>query len=139
MARPGNNKISKEPTQRQLRVGEIVRRAIDGTLRRGEIRVPELERMMITVPEVRMSPDLRNASIYVAPLGGGDGDALASLLNTHRKAVRGSITKDLSMKFMPNLKFFADNSYDEATKIDRLLRQPKVLADLQAPDTPDDE
>ncbi len=139
MARPGHNKISKEPTQRQLRVGEIVRRAIDESLRRGEVHAPELESAMITIPEVSMSPDLRNASVYVAPLGGGDGEALAAMLNKYRKPIRGSISKDLALKFMPNLKFFADNRYDEASKIDTLLRQPQVQADLQAPDTSDDE
>ncbi|MEP0521799.1 MAG: 30S ribosome-binding factor RbfA [Hyphomicrobiales bacterium] len=139
MARSGQKSVSKEPTQRMLRVGEIVRRAVDECLRRGEVREPELERIMVTVPEARMSSDLRLASVYVAPLGGGDGEALAKMLNTHAKFIRGRISKDLSLKFMPDVKFFADNRYDEATKIENLLRQPKVLADLAVPDDSDDE
>ncbi|MFK8035959.1 MAG: 30S ribosome-binding factor RbfA [Hyphomicrobiales bacterium] len=139
MARSGQKSVSKEPTQRMLRVGEIVRRAVDECLRRGEVREPELERIMVTVPEARMSSDLRLASVYVAPLGGGDGEALATMLNKHAKFIRGRISKDLSLKFMPDVKFFADNRYDEATKIENLLRQPKVLADLAAPDRDEDE
>lgn len=139
MARSGQKSVSKEPTQRMLRVGEIVRRAVDECLRRGEVREPELERIMVTVPEARMSSDLRLASVYVAPLGGGDGEELAKMLNTHAKFIRGRISKDLSLKFMPDVKFFADNRYDEATKIENLLRQPKVLADLAAPDSDEDE
>lgn len=139
MARSGQKSVSKEPTQRMLRVGEIVRRAVDECLRRGEVREPELERIMVTVPEARMSTDLRLASVYVAPLGGGDGEELAKMLNTHAKFIRGRISKDLSLKFMPDVKFFADNRYDEATKIENLLRQPKVLADLAAPDHDEDE
>lgn len=139
MARSGQKSVSKEPTQRMLRVGEIVRRAVDECLRRGEVREPELERIMVTVPEARMSTDLRLASVYVAPLGGGDGDELAEMLNKHAKFIRGRISKDLSLKFMPDVKFFADNRYDEATKIENLLRQPKVMADLAAPDRDEDE
>lgn len=139
MARSGQKSVSKEPTQRMLRVGEIVRRAVDECLRRGEVREPELERIMVTVPEARMSTDLRLASVYVAPLGGGDGEELATMLNKHAKFIRGRISKDLSLKFMPDVKFFADNRYDEATKIENLLRQPKVLADLAAPDRDEDE
>ncbi|MEH6725203.1 MAG: 30S ribosome-binding factor RbfA [Hyphomicrobiales bacterium] len=134
MGRSGHKSISKEPTQRMLRVGEVVRRAVDECLRRGEVREPELERIMVTVPEARMSSDLKLASVYVAPLGGGDGEELAKLLNGHAKFIRGRVAKDMTLKYMPEIKFFADNRYDEASRIENLLRQPKVLADLAAPD-----
>ncbi len=134
MGRSGHKSISKEPTQRMLRVGEVIRRAVDECLRRGEVREPELERIMVTVPEARMSPDLKLASVYVAPLGGGDGEHLAKLLNTHARFIRGRIAKDMTLKYMPDIKFFSDNRYDEASRIETLLRQPRVLADLEAPD-----
>lgn len=136
MGRSGHKSISKQPTQRMLRVGEVIRRAVDECLRRGEVRDPDLERIMITVPEARMSPDLRLASVYVAPLGGGDGEELARLLNGHSKLIRRRVARDMTLKYMPDIKFFADNRYDEASRIDSLLRQPKVLADLAAPDDP---
>ncbi len=134
MGRSGHKSISKEPTQRMLRVGEVIRRAVDECLRRGEVRDPDLERIMITVPEARMSTDLKLASVYVAPLGGGDGEELARLLNEHSKFIRRRVARDMTLKYMPDIKFFADNRYDEASRIENLLRQPKVLADLAAPD-----
>ena len=103
MGRSGHKSISKEPTQRMLRVGEVIRRAVDECLRRGEVRDPELERIMITVPEARMSSDLKLASVYVAPLGGGDGEELARLLNDHSKFIRRRVARDMTLKYMPDI------------------------------------
>ena len=123
----------KEPTQRMLRIGEIIRRSIDGVFRRGDIRDPDFQNLMITIPEVAMTPDLKIAKVYVAPLGGGDGEALATLLNKKCKFVRGRIAQDLSLKYTPSVKFYADMRYDEASRIEALLQRPQVQEDLAKP------
>lgn len=111
-----------------------MRRSVDECLRRGEVKAPELESLLVTVPEVSMSPDLKHAAVYVAPLGGGDGEALAKLLNAHKKAIRGKVARDMTTKFTPDLNFVADTRFDEASKIDALLRTSKVAPDLQDDD-----
>ena len=122
--------MNKPPSQRMLRVGELVRHALANLLTRGEIIDPIIESTVITVPEVRMSPDLKLASAYVTPLGGGDADKLVAALNNHKKFIRGRITGQLSLKYAPEVRFFADDTFDEATRIDNLLRSASVKRDL---------
>lgn len=121
----------KMPSQRQLRVGEIIRKAISESLTRGEVRDPVLETSVISVSEVKMSADLKIATVYIAPLGPQDITAIVSALADNAKFLRGRIGKALALKYTPNLRFQADNSFDEYAKVDALLRSPKVARDLE--------
>ncbi len=134
------------PTQRQLRVGEELRHVLAGVLARGELRDPALQDLSITVTQVRISPDLRNATAYVMPLGG---DRAADSLAALRRAapfLRGQVARSVDLRLVPQLDFAIDTSFDHAQRIDGLLRRPEVARDLPADDTdpaadpaPDDE
>jgi ribosome-binding factor A len=124
---------SSAPSQRQLRVAELVRHAIADALTRGEIMDPAVEGRVITVPEVRMSPDLRIATVFVMPLGGGDGQAVVKALAQNAKALRGVIARKVAVKFVPDLRFRLDDTFDYAGHIDSVLRRPDVARDLEAP------
>jgi ribosome-binding factor A len=114
-----------------LRVGEQVRAAITHVLQRDEIRDPLIEATVIAISEVRMSPDLKIATAYVTPLGERDHDALVAALNRNARAVRKHITPALrQMKYMPEIRFRDDTSFDNYQKIDELLRSPEVARDL---------
>ena len=114
-----------------LRVGEQVRAAITQVLQRDEIRYPLIEATVIAISEVRMSPDLKIATAYVTPLGERDHDALVAALNRNARAVRKHITPALrQMKYMPEIRFRDDTSFDNYQKIDELLRSPEVARDL---------
>lgn len=119
------------PTQRMLRVGELVRHALAGLFARGEIEDEVLSGAVITVPEVRMSNDLKLANAYVMPLGGERAAEIVEALNRHRKFVRGRIAPELDLKFAPELRFFVDTTFDEFGRIDALLRSERVQKDLQ--------
>ncbi len=115
---------------RQLRVGELIRHALAEMLVRGDIHDPVIETHMITVPEVRMSPDLRLATIYVTPLGGrGEEDVLAALDN-NKRYVRGEISRRVNLKFAPEIRFRIDERFGEAERIGKLLQTPAVQRDL---------
>jgi ribosome-binding factor A len=117
-------------SQRQLRVGELVRHALAEMLTRGEVHDPVLERHMITVPEVRMTADLRLATIYVMPLGGqGQTDVLAAF-DRNKRFLRGEIARRVNLKFAPDIRFHIDERFDEAERIEKLLRTPEVQRDL---------
>ena len=118
------------PTQRMLRVGELVRHALAGVFARGEIEDPLLEGKVITVPEVRMTPDLRLASAYIMPLGGEGATEIVEALNRHQRFIRGRVAPALDLKFAPDLRFFVDNTFDEFGKIDALLRSDRVQRDI---------
>jgi ribosome-binding factor A len=118
------------PSQRQLRVGELIRHALAEMLSRGEIYDPILASHVVTIPEVRLSPDLRLATIYVMPLGGKDVKEVLAALERHKKYIRGEIAHDVNLKFAPEIRFMADETFDEADRIDELLRSPKVARDL---------
>lgn len=122
------------PTQRMLRVGELVRHALSQVLARGEVMDPVIESATITVPEVRMTPDLKLANCYVMPLGGTNADEIAKALNRHHKFIRGRIAPMMDLKFAPDLKFFVDDTFDEASRIDALLRSDKVRRDIEGED-----
>ena len=117
-------------SQRQLRVGELVRHAIAEMLVRGDVHDPVIETHMITVPEVRMSPDLRLATVYVMPLGGRDADTVIAAFERNKKYLRGEIAHRVNLKFAPDLRFHLDERFDEAERIDKLLRSPAVSRDL---------
>jgi len=118
------------PSQRQLRAGELVRHALAEILSRGEVHDPVVQGHMITVPEVRMSPDLRKATIYVLPLGGRDQKEVLAALDRNRKYLRGEIARRVNLKFAPEIQFRLDRRFDEAERIERLLRTPAVRRDL---------
>jgi ribosome-binding factor A len=117
-------------SQRQLRVGELIRHALADMLTRGDVHDPVIESHMITVPEVSMSPDLRLATIYVMPLGGRDGKAVLDALERNKKFLRGDIAHRVNLKFAPDLRFRLDERFDEADRIEKLLRSPQVARDL---------
>lgn len=117
-------------TQRQLRVGEEVRHALAHLLERGELRDPELAGETVTVTEVRISPDLRKATVFVMPLGGDRVDTVVGALARARPFLRRRVAAEVNLKFVPELKFVADPSFDEAGHIDALLREPQVARDL---------
>jgi ribosome-binding factor A len=121
-------------SQRQLRVGELVRHAVAEMLTRGDVHDPVLESHMITIPEVRMSPDLRLATIYVMPLGGRDAEEVIAAFERHKKFLRGEIAHRINLKFAPDIRFRVDERFAEAERIDRLLRSPEVKRDLDHED-----
>lgn len=122
------------PSQRVLRMGELVRHALAEMLARGEIHDPVIETHTITIPEVAMTPDLRHATAYVMPLGGKDEKAVIEALNRNKKFMRGLLAKKIEAKFMPDLHFRLDERFDRAEKIDELLRRPEVARDLKRDD-----
>ena len=121
-------------SQRALRVGELVRHALSDMLTRGDVHDPVLEGRLVTVPEVRMSPDLRLATIYVMPLGGKDIEAVIEALERNKRYLRGEIAHRVNLKFAPDLRFRADERFDEAERIEKLLRTPAVQRDLKRED-----
>ena len=118
------------PSQRQLRVGELVRHALAELLARGEIHDEVLASQVLTIPEVRMSPDLRLATIFVMPLGGKDIEAVLAALEANKRYIRGEVARAVNLKFAPEVRFRADQTFDEALRIDRLLASDKVRQDL---------
>jgi ribosome-binding factor A len=121
----------KGPTQRQLRVGELIRHIMAEMLARGDVHDPVIEGRLITVPEVRMSADLRLATVYVMPLGGRDEGEVVAALERHKRFLRGEIAHRVNLKFAPDLRFRVDDRFDEAERIDKLLRSPDVARDLK--------
>jgi ribosome-binding factor A len=128
----GNRRAHKVtgPSQRQLRVGELVRHALSEMLTRGEIHDDVLQAHVVTVPEVRMSPDLRLATIYVMPLGGKDMEPVLAALERHKRYIRGEVAAAVNLKFAPEVRFVADETFEEAARIDQLLATDKVRQDL---------
>ncbi len=122
------------PSQRQLRVGETIRRALSDVLARGDVHDPELNRMSITVGEVRASPDLKIATAYVLPLGGqGQGEVL-KLLARNKGELRRMVSKQLTLKYAPDLRFQLDQTFDQMDETRRMLSQENVRRDADAPD-----
>jgi ribosome-binding factor A len=127
----------KGPSQRMLRVGELVRHALAALFARGEIEDEVLSGAVITVPEVRMSPDLKLASAYVMPLGGERATEIVEALNRHRKFVRGRVAPEIDLKYAPEIRFYIDETFDEFGRIDALLRTERVQRDLKRDDEDD--
>jgi ribosome-binding factor A len=120
----------KQPGQRQLRVGELIRHTLAQLLTRGDVHDPVLAGHLITIPEVRMSPDLRLATIYVMPLGGRDEAQVLEALERNKRYLRGVIAREVNLKFAPDIRFRIDDRFDEAERIESLLRSPAVKRDL---------
>ena len=113
-----------------LRVGELVRHALSGVFQRGEIEDELLAGVVVTVPEVRMSPDLKIANAYIMPLGGERADEVAAALNRHQRFIRGRIAPELDLKYAPEVRFHVDTTFDEFGRIDALLRSDRGQRDL---------
>ena len=122
------------PSQRMLRVGELVRHRLAELLARGDIHDDTLAGAVVTIPEVRMSPDLKLATVYVMPLGGNDVAPVLAALRRNQKYIRGEVARALNLKFAPDIRFREDESFEEATRIDRLLDSDRVKRDVQAKD-----
>ncbi|CAA7617604.1 30S ribosome-binding factor RbfA [Magnetospirillum sp. SS-4] len=127
---------NKPPSQRQLRVGEELRHAIANIIERGEFRDPGLQDRAITVTEVRVSPDLHNATVFVVPLGGGDPTPILAGLKRAKAFLRHEISRSVQLRAVPDLWFQADTTFDEASRIDDILRSPVVRRDLGLDDAP---
>ena len=129
--KPGHrDSATKGPSQRMLRVAELVRHKLAEMLARAEIHDDVLQDHVITIPEVRMSPDLKLATIYVMSLGGKDVKPVIAALERNKRFIRGEVAHTLNLKFAPDVRFRKDESFEEATRIDRLLDSPKVKQDL---------
>ncbi len=118
------------PSQRQLRVGELIRRTLSDVLNRGDVHDPDLNRMSITVGEVRTSPDLKVATAFVLPLGGQGREEALDALRRNRSELRRAVSKGLTLKFSPELRFVIDESFDRMDETRRLLGQDDVRRDL---------
>lgn len=127
MAKPAK---TSGPSQRQLRVGELIRHALAQMLARGEIHDDVLAKHVITVPEVRLSPDLRLATCYIMPLGGQDVAPVLKALTGHKRYIRGEIAHRVNLKYAPDVRFLQDESFAEAERIDALLYSDKVRQDI---------
>ena len=125
----------KAPSQRQLKAGELIRRALAEIINRSDLRDPALKGISVTIAEVRTSPDLKHAIVYAAPLGGiGDADAVIAGLQRCGRFLRGELGKEMKMKFTPRLKFELDRTFDTASDMAALLNRPDVKRDLDKAD-----
>jgi ribosome-binding factor A len=127
------------PSQRQQRVAELIRHALAEVLSRGDFQEDVLTKNVITIPEVRMSPDLKLATAYVMPLGGKDEDAVIKALEKNKKVLRQEVARRVNLKFAPDLRFRRDESFDEAARIDALLRSERVARDTGKPNMDDED
>ena len=134
-----NKRDGRLPSQRQLRVGEEIRHALADVLHRGDFRDPELRNLNITVTEVRISPDLRNATAFITPLGGGVAADALSALRRAAPFFRAQIARAINLKFAPTIGFEADTSFDYASRISNVLHSPEVARDLQRGRNGDDD
>jgi ribosome-binding factor A len=140
MTRKKGHRDSGTPggSQRQLRVGELVRHALADLLMRGEVHDPVIEGHLITIPEVRMTADLRLATVYVMPLAGRDTDDVIAAFERNKKFLRGEVAHQINLKFAPDLRFRVDDRFEEAARIDKLLRSPEVKRDLEKDESGDE-
>jgi ribosome-binding factor A len=120
----------RSPSQRQLRVGELLRHSLSEILTRGEVRDPDLENVPVTVTQVKPSGDMRHATVFVEPLGGKNAKTIVAALNRHKGFIRGLMGKTITLKFTPELRFLEDTSFAEAEKIETLLKSSRVQRDL---------
>jgi ribosome-binding factor A len=131
--------VGKPPSQRQLRVGELIRHALADMLQRGAVHDPDLDGVVVTVPEVRMSPDLQLATVYVMPLGGRKTDAVLAAFDRNRRYIRGEVARRVNLRLAPELRFRLDTSFEEGGHIDALLRSPEVRRDLDEDEGKDEK
>ena len=131
MTRKSTHSGAKAPSQRMLRVGELIRHRIAELLARGEVHDDVLASHVITIPEVRLSPDLKLATVYVMPLGGNDVKPVVEALTRNKKYLRAAVAETLNLRYAPDLQFKEDKTFEEVTRIDRLLDSPKVRQDIE--------
>ncbi|MGI8724285.1 MAG: 30S ribosome-binding factor RbfA [Methyloceanibacter sp.] len=123
-------RAAKGPSQRQLKVGELIRHAITEIFARGDLHDDVLARHSLTVPEVRMTPDLKLATVFVLPLGGEGAEDVVAQLEKHKRFLRGALARRINLKFMPEVRFKIDTSFEVSRRIDELLASPTVARDL---------
>lgn len=121
---------AKPPSQRQLRVGELIRHKLAELLSRGDIHDDVLASHVVTIPEVRLSPDLKLATAYVIALGDADTKEVIDALTRNKKFIRGEVAHAVNLKYAPELRFRRDETFEEASRIDALLSSPKVRQDV---------
>ena len=133
MGRMASNRFNTGPgpSQRQLRVGELIRRTLSDVLLRGDVHDPDLNRHSITVGEVRTSPDLKVATAYVLPLGGHDAEEALAALRRNTRELRHLVAKDMSLKYAPNLRFVLDETFDRMDDTRRLFADERVRRDVE--------
>lgn len=130
----------KGPSQRQQRVAELVRHALAEVLARNDLGDPVLSKHVVTIPEVRMSPDLKLATAYVMPLGGADERPVIEALDRNKKALRTAVAHRVNLRFAPDLRFLRDETFDEMARIDAILNTERVRRDVaSAPSEPDED
>ena len=134
----GRDAAPSEPSQRQLRVGEEIRRVLARVLERETLHDPALYHAPVTITEVTMTPDLRNATVWIVPLGGGDASDLLAALTRNAGWLGGLLARDIKLKFAPRLRFARDTAFETSSRIDALLRDPAVRRDLEAYPDPED-
>jgi len=139
MPRRSSPSFPKGPSQRQLRVGEVLRHALAEILRETDIRDSDLMGVSVTVTQVKPSPDMRHATVFVEPLGGANAQTIIAALNRHRSFLRGQLGHVITLKFTPELRFVEDTSFAEAERIERILHSEKVARDLKAHQDSEDE
>ena len=127
----GGRGAAAGPSQRQLRAGELVRHALVDVLKHQELRDPDLKGVIVTIGEVRASPDLKHMTAFVAPLGGGDATKIDAALTRAAPFLRGRLAKNVELRYAPQLHFIPDTSYDEAGHIGQILARPEVARDLK--------
>ena len=130
MPRGHFRETAKVPSQRALRAGELIRHALAEILARGDVHDPVIETHLVTVAEVRMTPDLRLATVYIMPLGGEDETDVLAALDRNKRYLRGEVARRVNLKFAPDLRFRIDARFDEAERVEQLLRSPAVKRDL---------
>ena len=126
--------LQKEPSQRQLRVAQEVKRVITSVLERGDLRAEEIRNAFITLTEVRVSPDLKYVTAYVMTLNGKNLGVVLEMLNAEKGAFKKEIATKLQLRYTPDVTFRADDTFVEAERIEKLLRHPKVARDLNKAD-----
>ena len=131
MAKKPAHSGAKAPSQRMLRVGELIRHKLAEMLSRGEVHDDVLASHVITIPEVRLSPDLKLATVYVMPLGGNDVKPVIEALTRNKKYIRAEVAHTLNLRYAPDLRFREDETFEEATRIDRLLDSERVRRDVE--------
>ncbi|MFI4997470.1 MAG: 30S ribosome-binding factor RbfA [Hyphomicrobiales bacterium] len=139
MTRQQSAKSGRGPSQRALRVGEVIRHALAEILARGEVNDEVLAHHIITIPEVRMSPDMRLATAYVMPLGGRDVGPVLEALERHRRFIKGEIARRINLRYAPDIRFRQDQTFEEASRIEALLHSEKVRRDLETERQPEDD
>jgi ribosome-binding factor A len=139
MSRHQHPSRDKGPSQRQLRVGEMLRHALSQILVRGDIRDPDLDGVSVTITQVKPSGDMRHATVFCEPLGGQNADRTIKALNRHKAFIRGAMGHMIELKFTPELRFVEDDSFAEAERIENLLKSERVARDLKAEDDSNNE